>query len=188
MIPRIPFNLIACSYLPGIPFSLGLYFFVLVPVFNKEYWVAYLIISPFIFSLFFDGIRHSAAIISSWFEEKFHCRCKFSIFWKYLPAEAMIIYRGVYNETFFSQQLDISETYYHVYEFFFNFAISTVSSFLMLIFVYDSGPWYSGWKELKILLLLAAICSFWFSQSFKRLQKNLVENYFSMKKKAMFGG
>ncbi len=134
MIPTFEFRYLICSYLPGFPLSLAIYFsFLRLQL--EDYSILYIIISPLVVGLFVDGIRHAIELIKP--------------FWKDV---SLVKDTGKYDQVYLSYILSKSEVYFHMYEFFSNFAISLLLVLIIMV-VKDIYLW---WVVVVVLFFLSA--------------------------------
>ena len=132
--PTFEFRYLICSYLPGFPLSLAIYFSFLEPRL-KDHWILYIVISPLVAGLFVDGIRHAIELIKP--------------FWK--DVSLLEVPRKC-DDLSLSYILSKSEVYFHMYEFFSNFAISLL---LALIVMIVKGI-YLWWVVVVVFFFLSA--------------------------------
>ncbi len=151
--PHLEIPYLLCSYLPGIPLSLTLYFWFyklgkepIALFFNTSnnytypylILILYLFILPLTIGLLIDGLRH-------WIEEvsvKRKDPIANKIFWPYHLKEKMVP-KGI-DENILKLNLSKYAILYQLYEFSFNLFISLSLSFLLLksfnIFIYLATP------------------------------------------------
>ena len=160
MIPVFEFRFLICSYLPGVPLSLVVYFLLLGQ--KVAYDKLYFIISPIVIGLFIDGLRH---LIESCCPE---CR----VFWKEFDEKKMKKTVQKYESVFLSYILTESNTFFCMYEFFFNFAISCFLALLVMTVKWQEGYCLYLWITLLIILLSLGL-----SLVFLKRQKELIKKF-----------
>lgn len=162
MIPVFEFRFLICSYLPGVPLSLVIYFLVLGQKIPSKYWISYLIIFPIIIGLFIDGLRH-------WIEGSCpECR----VFWKEFDEKKMKKTVQKHELVFLSYILAESNTFFCMYEFFFNFAISCFLALFVMTVKWQEGYCLYLWITLFIILLSLIL-----SHVFLKRQKELMKKF-----------
>lgn len=167
MLPSIQFNFLICSYLPGLPLALAVYFvFIRSPLleaFKVDYWVSYVVIAPLFFGLFLDAIRHGVAIVLS---------SVLPIFWESIAPDKLKKFKTQYGESGSAFLLDKLSILYYVFEFFFNLFLSLLAA----LFVF--GVWKKDiglkWLVIIFAIALVSLLSAWVM---KKLQQILIGNY-----------
>lgn len=144
---QLPFGYLICSYLPGIPLALAVFFFLPKEIrtadaetIGRYLVVAYILLSPLIIGLFVDGLRH---LIELGIEKRL-CRGKTRqenpkrpccllccIYWPWRPEVERIAQKNADKPELLRTLLFYYNADYHLFEFFSNFAIST---FVFLVF------------------------------------------------------
>lgn len=171
--PQITFGFLICGYLPGVPLALAIYFCLVIPMLpldistNTDYWTAYMLIAPLIFGLLLDGIRHGVALIFS----DLPIFAKF--LWKDMNVKKMKKGTHGYEEAFFSRILETSSTYYHIFEFSINTALSSV--FAWIVAGLFTGQWVKGFSAILISL---TIISLLVAVAFKKDHDRLIKIWF----------
>jgi hypothetical protein len=164
---QIEFRFLVCSYLPGVPFSLALYYCFIFD--RHEFFILYIVLSPIFAGLFFDALRH-------FIESRHAIWCE--------PTSGQIIRSKKYNDTFLIQILGRSNKVFHIYEFFANLAISLflTGALLLSVFIRD---FYLDVNRLTphlwwiaIIVLSFAVLSIFCARVFKREQDILCNTYF----------
>jgi hypothetical protein len=180
MLPTIGFGFLICSYLPGIPLSLAIYLYCLVPRIesltaggDESYFrFAYFIITPLIIGLLLDGIRHS---IAYWGIKKIEILEKYMA-WKELPIVRMqLIQHHRFDQDYFRQILELSSTYFHVYEFFINLGMSSLGA---AVLTYFGGESAADWFLFIVLAVVTPI-SFISALAFNYEQRSRIARWFS---------
>lgn len=160
MLPGFAFRFIACCYLPGLPLSISIFYLVkpdrIVVNFN---W--YMIISPIIIGLFLDGIRHSFKLLN---REAF-------LFCKDIKPESIKGFEKEYGQAYTNDLLANATTYFHVYEFFFNFGLSCVITLLLMNSYHERICWDGYFHAVDIALGL----SIFFAATFKLERDKIVK-------------
>ncbi|MCK4603955.1 MAG: hypothetical protein KAU41_04560 [Deltaproteobacteria bacterium] len=167
MLPSIQFNFLICSYLPGLPLALAVYFVSirspLLVAFEVDYWVSYVVIAPLFFGLFLDAIRHGVASALS---RVLH------IFWEPITPVKLKKFKTQYGESGSAFLLDKLSILYYVFEFFFNLFLSLVATlFVLCVWKKDlEVEWVVG---IILIALLSLLCAW----VMKTLQQKLIGDY-----------
>jgi len=170
MVPRIEFAYLVCSYLPGLPLSFLIYWY--VPDILKDYvsvhiliskytefTFLYFITSPLIIGLFIDETRH----FFEWLIEDA---------WFFLPPLSKynpILNRSQIDNELYKLLLSRLIIIYSLYEFFFNIAIS-----IFIIFIVS---YYNQWFSMMIITVIFTSLSFMLSQLTRIRQNKLINDY-----------
>lgn len=173
MLPTINFGFLICSYLPGVPLAIVVYFYLLLPKVDcvnnitEAYWTSYLVIVPLILGLLLDGFRHGSAWVAS------KSACLERLIWEDLPPDKMKSGAHGYEIEYFKTILDSSSTYYHVYEFFYNFGISSgIAVLIVHIYGKNTGADRLAFWIFVILTMVALVSSWVFrSEQSKKIKK-----------------
>lgn len=171
MIHQIRFEYLICSYLPGLPLSLAAYVLVLEPSLGSGYWTSYIVIVPLIAGLFVDGVRHSLALL--WF--KITPGNWWLLFWRDL-TKANINEVSKYNEPVRSEIMSRYTIFYHVFEFFFNFCLSSLFAYVVILL--HSKQICKDYEWVRWATPSLAFISFLISQSFLVHKTKLVNDFF----------
>jgi hypothetical protein len=167
MLPSIQFNFLICSYLPGLPLALVVYFVSirsqLLATFEVDYWVSYVVIAPLFFGLFLDAIRHGVASALS---------SVLPIFWEPITPEKLKKFKTQYGESGSAFLLDKLSILYYVFEFFFNLFLSLMAA------LFVCGIWTKDielkWFIISFTIALVSLLCAWVM---KRLQQKLIGDY-----------
>lgn len=152
MIPILEFRFLVCSYLPGVPLSLGIYFYLLyflpsqlglsISPGKQAFLIPYIVISPILIGLFIDGLRHGIE--------------KIAPIWEEVPLGN---YTKKYDQVCLSYILARSEACFHMYEFFSNLAISFLLTYLATLPLhskFDIGIY--GLTLCQLMAILFLVC------------------------------
>ncbi len=146
MIPGFEFRFFICTYLPGVPLSVALYYLIIQDRIRLDItW--YMIITPLIIGLFLDGVRHT---VKYYFPE-------WRIFCQPIEKDDLNDLEKDYGQVFTSQLITDITTFYHVYEFFINFGLSCSISFILMGIYSEKICWEFLWLANVIMIVLCII-------------------------------
>ena len=142
--PSLTFGFLVCGYLPGLPIAFAIYFAISALqsqsclaslISNENFWLAYLLVTPLIFGLLLDGIRHGIGIIYN------TCPClkthlKFLEFflWEKLTPEDL---KKAAERHLLKEIYEQYSTHYHMFEFAYNLFLSNIISIIIIWFTPD---------------------------------------------------
>jgi hypothetical protein len=180
-----------CTYLPGIPITLALYHTIIkkmvsapMGAFEISFIAIYVAISPLIYGLLFDAIRHSLEHLNGFLSNKDVNMCKklkkwcvFWSHWDHLPVNKLKV---DYAEDFIKHIISIYAVQYHMYEFFYNLSFSSLTALFG----------YLIWKKIEnfninqddfhliIVVCIVAALSFFLGWIMNSQNKVLIDVYF----------
>jgi len=190
--PTINFGFILCTYLPGVPITVILYITQIAQMLDKQpdaafktsITVSYVIISPLIFGILIDALRHFLPYILRWLskpikgwlwnpikerllkgkkQESINTKqTKICIFWShwehYLKTDLMAC-SGSYDSVFLKHIVNIYAVQYHMYEFFHNLVLSNMIVVLPYLY-YMSNHSNNTYPNYRLLFWIVAGISF----------------------------
>jgi hypothetical protein len=188
-----------CTYLPGIIITLVVYLSLISelisgqepPIFKTTVISLYVAVSPLIFGLFIDALRHlfeglTECLFNRQQSEGDRTNSKWSFFWRHwdhLPKGKLEIYKDRYGRQFLGQIMDIYTIQYHMYEFFCDFAFASSIGWLYLLL----SDWPYHRRPLILILLLGLILlSVFFGYFTKKQNEVLIEKYFPKSRKELW--
>ncbi len=168
MMPNLPFELLICTYFPGLPISVLLFSMPNIHDLVEDAQLFYFGISPFVIGIFVDGCQHCLGRYvfahNKWLEK---CTT-----WKNL-ARADFLSAKDYHEECCKAILSRHSILFAMYEFFLNSSISLFVVLVALLFFppkQDMSWWYT------VIALTFLSISFFFARVFRdRGEKYLKE-------------
>lgn len=199
MIPRLHFGFIICTYLPGIPLAWAFYHTLFIWVFKvsenvvfktKEDTITtiYAAISPLIFGLAVDAVRHFLehffgglsirefrwrwTVFVKKIASGMKNKCMYWSHWDHLPKDKLNV---TYQEEFIRHIINIYAVQYHMYEFFVNYSLSILAGLVVYLL------WKNAIIELDyaIFFVCASAVFFLLGWIMSKQNKTLIDNYFS---------
>jgi hypothetical protein len=203
MLPSINFGFLICTYLPGIPITVILYITQIVQMLEPEkdqiyrntIIIFYVIISPLIFGLLLDALRHSLPVIYGWLfnpkeqENENPDQKKICIFWshrEHYRRKYLDKLEDSYNVQFLKHIINIYAVQYHMYEFFHNLALSnflvTLPYLAVMYFTSDKG--YPKYGRLFWIVFGISLLSIFFGIIMNKENQELIDEYIRPKPKS----
>ena len=164
MIPGINFIYLVCTYLPGLPLALVIYYicedkqiyFTTTKQVDMLSMTYYIMILPLIIGLFIDGTRHTV----SWYYQKGSkgeiCSKPKWPFWPIIIKDDYVEIEKSSTQEATKAILSRFAIQHQIFEFFFNFGISMLIAYLLFM-----GYFYTSWEFWEFWLFPVFILLFW---------------------------
>jgi hypothetical protein len=192
MPPSLAFGFIMCTYLPGIPITILLYHILIEGLFSgfpelafkNTFIVLYVAVSPLIFGLLFDAGRHSLEHLNGYLSNRngrissqLKKGCVFWSHWDHLPVEKLKI---DYEEDFIRHIINIYAVQYHMYEFFYNLALSSPIALIFFLIWKQAKDLKINQNDvhLSLFVIIIVILSVIFGWVMNKQNKTLINEYF----------